>query len=102
MIANLEIDIYVDPEPTGLQRALYIGDSCEPIVEKLETWEEIIDRNIAYYKVPGSDTLLPCDLESLMELVAGLEYAAALFRSRIQDLSAKSGKEYVEGSASFG
>jgi hypothetical protein len=37
-----------------------------------------------------------------MELVAGLEHAAALFRSRIQDLSAKSGKEYVEGSASFG
>ena len=99
MIANLEIDIYVDPEPTGLQRALYIGDSCEPIVEKLETWEDIVDRNIAYYKVPGSDTLLPSDKESLMDLVAGLEHAVALFKSRIQALSED---EYVEGSESFG
>jgi hypothetical protein len=57
MKAELEIELYADVEPEGILRALYLGQACEPNFEGVETWEEIVERNIEYHLVPGSNTI---------------------------------------------
>jgi len=83
MKAELEIDLYADVEPEGIIRALYLGTACEPNFEGVESWEEIVERNIGYYLVPGSNTIRPGDVEQLEKTIAGLEHAIALFREKI-------------------
>ena len=83
MKAELEIDLYADVEPKGITRALYLGQACEPNFEGIETWEEIVERNIGYYLVPGSNTIRPADVEQLEKTIAGLEHAIALFKEKI-------------------
>jgi len=84
MKAKLEIDLYADVEPEGIIRALYLGEACEPDFEDVETWEEIVERNIGYHIVPGSNTIRPADVEKLEKIIAGLEHAIALFREKIE------------------
>jgi hypothetical protein len=85
MKAELEIDMYTDVEPDGIQRSLYIGEgSCEPLTFQLESWEEIVERTIGYYRIPNDDTIAPGDAEELEKIAAGLEKAAALFREKIE------------------
>ena len=83
MKAEIEIDMYTDVEPEGITRALYLGQACEPNFEGVETWEEIVERNIGYYLFPGSNTIEPADVEQLEKIVAGLEHAIALFKEKI-------------------
>jgi len=83
MKAELEIDLYADVEPEGIIRALYLGQACEPNFEGVESWEEIVERNIRYYLVPGSNTIRPADVEQLEKTIAGLEHAIALFKEKI-------------------
>ena len=84
MKAELEIDVYADVEPEGITRALYLGTACEPNFEGVEPWEEIVERNIGYYLVPGSNTIRPADVEQLEKTIAGLEHAIKLFRDKIE------------------
>jgi len=84
MKAELEIDMYADVEPEGITRALYLGTACEPNFEGVETWEEIVERNIGYHLVPGSNTIKPDDVEQLEKTIAGLEHAIALFKEKIE------------------
>lgn len=84
MKAELEIDVYADVEPEGITRALYLGEACEPNFEGVEPWEEIVERNIGYYLVPGSNTIRPADVEQLEKTIAGMEHAIALFREKIE------------------
>jgi hypothetical protein len=84
MKAELEIDLYADVEPEGIIRALYLGTACEPNFEGVESWEEIVERNIGYYLLPGSNTIRPADVEQLEKTIAGLEHAIALFREKIE------------------
>ena len=84
MKAELEIDVYADVEPEGIARALYLGEACEPNFEGVESWEEIVERNIGYHLVPGSNTILPADIEQLEKTIAGLEHAVNLFRDKIE------------------
>lgn len=85
MKAEIEIDMYVDLEPKGIRRSLYIGEgACEPELEALDTWEEIIKRNIGYYIRPITNTISPGEMEELEKIAAGLEHAIALFREKIE------------------
>ena len=84
MKAELEIDVYADVEPEGITRALYLGTACEPNFEGVESWEEIVERNIGYHLVPGSNTIKPEDVEQLEKTIAGMEHAIALFREKIE------------------
>ena len=83
MKAEIEIDLYADVEPKGITRSLYLGQACEPNFEGIETWEEIVERNIGYHLVPGSNTIRPADVERLEKTIAGLEHAIALFKEKI-------------------
>lgn len=86
MKAEIEIDMYVDLEPEGIRRALYIGEgSCEPELESLDSWEEIIERNIGYYLRPVSNTISPSEMEELEKIAAGLERAITLFRAKMEE-----------------
>jgi hypothetical protein len=86
MKAEIEIDMYVDLEPEGIGRALYIGEgACEPELEALDTWEEIIERNIEYYIRPIDKTISSYDMEGLEKIVAGMEQAVALFKEKIEE-----------------
>jgi len=86
MKAELEIDMYTDVEPAGIRRTLFIGEgSCEPNFQDVESWEEIVERTIGYYRIPiYNDTIAPGDAEELEKIVAGLEHAIALFREKIE------------------
>ena len=83
MKAEIEIDVYAEISAEGIQRHLYIGDTCEPVFEDVESWEEIVERNIGYYIIPGSNTISPTDRIELDTIVAGLEHAIALFRTKM-------------------
>jgi DNA-binding MurR/RpiR family transcriptional regulator len=86
MKAEIEIDMYVDLEPEGIRRELYIGEgACEPELESLDTWEEIIERNIEYYIRPIDKTISSYDMEGLEKIVAGMEQAVALFKEKIEE-----------------
>tara|TARA_S200002703_G_scaffold5089_2_gene6081 strand:+ start:248 stop:529 length:282 start_codon:yes stop_codon:yes gene_type:complete len=89
MKTEIEIDVYADISAEGIERSLYIGDACEPNFEGLETWEEIVERNIGYYIIPGSNTISPADLIELDKTVAGLEHAIALFRMKMENFIGK-------------
>ena len=89
MKAEIEIDVYTDISAEGIQRYLYIGDTCEPVFEDVESWEEIVERNIGYYIIPGSNTISPTDLIELDKTVAGLEHAIALFRMKMANFIGK-------------
>ena len=82
---EIELDMYIDLEPQGIRRALYIGDACEPSFEDIESWEEIIQRNIGYYIRPITKTISPGELEELEKIVAGMEQAVVLFKEKIEE-----------------
>lgn len=86
MKTEIEIDMYADISAEGITRALYLGEACEPNFEGLETWEEIVERNIGYHTIPDN-TISPMELIELDKTVAGLEYALALFRTKMGDLT---------------
>ena len=82
MKIEIDIDVYADISAEGIERSLYIGDECEPNFEHVESWEEIVERNIGYYIIPGSNTISPADLIELDKTVAGLEHAILLFKEK--------------------
>ena len=84
MKAELEIDVYADVAPEGIIRALYFGTACDANFERVETWEEIVEGNIGYHLVPGSNTIRPGDVKQLEKTIAGLEHAIKLFREKIE------------------
>ena len=85
MKTEIEIDMYADVEPEGIIRAIYLGEgACEPAFEGVESWEEIVERNIGYYIRPGLETISSVDMEELQKRVAGLEHAIALFREKME------------------
>lgn len=90
MKAEIEVDVYVDVEPEGLTRSLYIGEgACEPEFTALETWEEVIERNLEYYIVPGSGKIRPGDAEQINKIIVGMEGAIALFKKRLEEMREK-------------
>ena len=86
MKAQIEVDMYIDLEPQGIRRALYIGEgACEPELEDLDSWEEIIERNIGYYIRPVENKISQGDMEDLEKIVAGMEQAVALFKEKLEE-----------------
>lgn len=84
MKVEIDFDMGVDIEPSGLTQTLYVNDSCEPSLESTESWEEIVKRSMEYYIFPGSESMHPDDLESLKNMVIGLEHAVSLFKEKIR------------------
>jgi hypothetical protein len=89
MKAEIEVDMYIELEPEGLTRSLYLGDDCEPTFTAKDSWEEIIERNIEYYRIPGSNEISTADLKALKTLVKGLKQAAKKFENRIKEFESK-------------
>jgi len=85
---NVYVDVDVDVEPEGLTRSLYIGESaCEPEFTALETWEELVERNLGYYIVPRSNKIRSHDAEQLNQIIVGMEGAIALFKKRLEEMT---------------
>lgn len=87
MKTEIEIDLYVDVEPEGLTRSLYLGDACEPTFTAVESWEEMIERNLEYFIVPGSGKIRPGDAEEINKIIVGMEGAVALFKKRLEEMA---------------
>ena len=86
MKTEIEVEVYADISAEGIERSCYIG---EDNFEDVESWEEIIERNIGYYIIPGSNTISPADLIELDKTVAGLEHAIALFRTKMGNFTGR-------------
>jgi hypothetical protein len=85
MKTEIEIDVCADVEAEGISRSLYLGEgACEPAFEDVESWEEIVERNIGYYICPGSETISSVDMKELEKTVAGLEHAIVLFKEKME------------------
>lgn len=86
----IEVDVFADVHPEGIERSLYLGEgACEPAFEDVESWEEIVERNIGYYIRPGLETISSVDMEELEKTVAGLEHAIALFKKKMEKYKEK-------------
>ena len=80
--------MFADVEVEGISRSLYLGEgACEPAFEDVESWEEIIERNIGYYIVPGSGKIRPGDAEEVNKIIVGMEGAIALFKKRLEEMA---------------
>ena len=86
MKIEIDIEVYADISAEGIERSCYIG---EDNFEDVESWEEIIERNIGYYIIPGSNTISPADIIELDKTVAGLEHAIALFRTKMGNFTGR-------------
>tara|TARA_X000001382_G_scaffold7081_1_gene5449 strand:+ start:30 stop:302 length:273 start_codon:yes stop_codon:yes gene_type:complete len=86
MKTEIEVEVYADISAEGIERSCYIG---EDNFEDVESWEEIIERNIGYYIIPGSNTISPADIIELDKTVAGLEHAIALFRTKMGNFTGR-------------
>lgn len=86
MQVNLDVDVYADLQPTGIYRSLYIGNACEPCFHHVDTWEEIVERQIGYHVVPVLNTIRNDDADELLEIAEGLEKAATLLRNRVEEM----------------
>ncbi len=84
MKIEIDIDVYADISAEGIERSLYIGDECEPNFEHVESWEEIVERNIEYHIRPGLGTISPDEMKELEKIVAGLEHAIVLFKEKME------------------
>lgn len=85
MKSEIEIDVCADIEAEGISRLLFLGEgACEPAFEDVESWEEIVERNIGYYVVPLTNKIRPADMEELQKRVAGLEHAIVLFKEKLE------------------
>ena len=88
MKTEIEVDVFADVEVEGISRSLYLGEgACEPAFEDVESWEEIIERNIGYYIVPGSGKIRPGDAEEVNKIIVGMEGAIALFKKRLEEMA---------------
>ena len=88
MKTEIEVDVFADVEVEGISRSLYLGEgACEPAFEDVESWEEIIERNIGYYIVPGSGKISPGDAEEVNKIIVGMEGAIALFKKRLEEMA---------------
>ncbi len=84
MKVEIDLDMSVDIEPRGLSQTLYVSDSCEPAFEVNESWEDLVKRTMEYYILPGNELMRSDDLESLKDMVIGLEYGVSLFKEKIR------------------
>ena len=86
MKTEIEIDVCADIEVEGISRSLYLGEgACEPAFEDVESWEEIVERNIGYYVHPLTNKIRQADMEELQKRIAGLEHAIALFKEKMEE-----------------
>ena len=53
---TLRVDSTADIAPEGIQTVVFIGDIDNPQVDIVETWEDIIERNVQYYTIKGKIT----------------------------------------------
>ena len=82
---DIDIDLYADLDPEGIIREIYVGEeACQPTFEGVESWEDIVERNVGYYVRPGLKTISPLDMEELEKKVAGLEHAITLFKEKME------------------
>lgn len=81
---EVEVDMYADIYPEGIKRSVFIGDTCEPCFEQMESWQDIIDRNVGYYVRPISKTISAEDLEELNQTLKGFETAAKMLKKTIK------------------
>ena len=84
MKAEIDVDMYIDVESSGIKYGLYFGDSCEPACETVESWEDIVKRTVEYHIIPLSETLDPYGKEELEKVASGLENFANLIRKEIK------------------
>ena len=80
----IEIDVCADIEVDGICRALYLGEG-EPAFEEVESWEEMVERNVGYYVNPITNKIWQADMEELQKRIAGLEHAIALFKEKMEE-----------------
>lgn len=50
---KIRVDSTADIAPEGIQTVVFIGDVDNPQLNHVETWEDIIERNVRYYTVRG-------------------------------------------------
>jgi len=88
MKCDIEIDLCVELQPEGITKQLYVGaGSCEPCLQQVDSWHEIVEHTVEYYMVPGSGIIQPRDVEELTKLVNGMQSAIDLFNKLIEERS---------------
>ena len=87
MKISVDVDVFTDVEEEGITHEVYLQDDCEPSFASVNTWEEIIERNVGFYIIPYDGSICPEDLKILKKKVKGLKRAVKLFENRIKNFS---------------
>lgn len=96
---NMEVDLYADLDDKGVNLCLYFEDNCDPSIEKLISWEQIMAQQIEYATIP-SQLCIPYneieDLDEYFSLVRTLRAVADNLEERLMSLDAMDRKAWLE------
>lgn len=96
---NMEVDLYADLDDKGVNMSLYFADNCEPSIEKLISWEQIMTQQIEYATIPSQLCIPYNEIEDLNEyfnLVRTLRAVADNLEERLMSLDALDRKAWLE------
>jgi hypothetical protein len=79
----LDVVCTADLDPKGIRKTVWIGDTDQSQVNEVETWEEIIQRNIEYYTFGGP--IKECHRDEVKALHKGLKKALKRFDKLVEE-----------------
>jgi hypothetical protein len=84
----IEIDASPWMDANGVLTSVWFGDACEPCYEKLETYEELIKKELEAHTVHGrlTNEYGHDNIGDAEKFVIALEEAAVLARARFEEL----------------
>lgn len=79
----LDVDVTADLDPKGIRKLVWIGDTDVEQINEVETWDEIIQRNIEYYTFGG--TIKESHRKEVEALRKGLKKALKKFDKLVEE-----------------
>ena len=85
MVSKIKLDVEVtaDLEPKGIRKLVWIGNTDSEQVNEVETWDEIIQRNIEYCTFGGK--IKECHRKEVESLRKGLKKALKKFDKLVDE-----------------
>lgn len=81
---KLRVDSCADVAPEGIQTVVFIGDVDNPQVNYVETWEDIIERNVRYYTIKGK--IAERHRNDVNMLIYSLQNALELLNKKVDEI----------------
>ena len=81
---KLRVDASSDIDPEGIRTYVYIGETDIAQVDIVESWEDIIERNVQYYTINGK--IAESHRNDVNMLIYSLQNALELLNKKVDEV----------------